>query len=193
MVQIISKLSKFYAEAIGSKNTFRVTAILPDGTLRKLEGENGMTVRDLVSNSFSEYQIEGDTRIKMADNNAEVDPDADAEDLADGVIMIEAPYCDNDVFDDADGRLRIAKRFLAAEKRYLETIRTISEIYAEPLRKFSSLGKEDHKILFGSMEPVLSVSSTLCSKGMDLFKVKWLVAYTLLGNKLLIDGILVPA
>ncbi|XP_025097219.1 rho guanine nucleotide exchange factor 10-like isoform X3 [Pomacea canaliculata] len=63
-----------------------------------------------------------------------------------------------------DDRLRVVTEMLQSEQTYCDSLRSLFDNYAEPLRKFSSLEKEDHQILFVGMEPIYSISASLVKK-----------------------------
>lgn len=63
-----------------------------------------------------------------------------------------------------DGHRSSSFFFLAIQRKYC-----LFEMFKKTFcfilsRKFSSLGKEDHKVLFFGLEPLLSLSNTLCLK-----------------------------
>ncbi|KAK7107248.1 uncharacterized protein [Littorina saxatilis] len=80
-----------------------------------------------------------------------------------------------------DDRLTITTELLESEQRYLDSLQTMYEQYAEPLRKFSSLSKEDHRILFVGLEPIFKLSGTFLEK-LDTAVGTWDTTSTCIGN-----------
>ncbi|KAL5009768.1 hypothetical protein ScPMuIL_012073 [Solemya velum] len=61
-------------------------------------------------------------------------------------------------------RFETVQELLRSERTFCFHLRSILDTYAEPLRKFSSLTIDDHRILFVGVEPILSLSAMLSSK-----------------------------
>ncbi|XP_033741354.1 rho GTPase-activating protein 20-like isoform X1 [Pecten maximus] len=80
-----------------------------------------------------------------------------------------------------DGRLDLVHELLTTERVYCAQLRSVLDVYAEPLRKFSSMTSEDHRILFMGVEPILSISAMLMSKLEDTLK-SWDSSGTQIGN-----------
>uniref|UniRef100_K1QYN0 Uncharacterized protein n=1 Tax=Magallana gigas TaxID=29159 RepID=K1QYN0_MAGGI len=60
-----------------------------------------------------------------------------------------------------DARHEMVHDLLKSEREYGKRLRSILDTYAEPLRKFSSLTPEDHRVLFVGVEPILSIKQNL--------------------------------
>ncbi|KAK2156115.1 hypothetical protein LSH36_221g02009, partial [Paralvinella palmiformis] len=86
-----------------------------------------------------------------------------------------------DLHTDIDTRYNLVETLLRREKLYQECLHSILDVYAEPLRKFSSLSAADHRVLFCSLEPILSFSTTLCLKINDAIQT-WDPGTTRIGN-----------
>ncbi|XP_067676153.1 serine-rich adhesin for platelets-like isoform X1 [Haliotis asinina] len=80
-----------------------------------------------------------------------------------------------------DPRFRLAEELLQTERDYCSNLQCIFDCYAEPLRKYSSLSKEDHRMLFMAVEPILSISAMLASKLESVIQT-WNTHTTKLGN-----------
>ncbi|XP_037081576.1 uncharacterized protein LOC119102314 [Pollicipes pollicipes] len=63
-----------------------------------------------------------------------------------------------------DARYRLTEALLAAERRYLTSVKAVEQIYGTPLRKLSSISPEQHRQLFTGIQPVCSVSAMLINK-----------------------------
>ncbi|XP_052244356.1 uncharacterized protein LOC127853683 isoform X2 [Dreissena polymorpha] len=80
-----------------------------------------------------------------------------------------------------DRREYLVKELLATEREYLRRLQHVLENYAEPFRKFTSLTVEEHKVLFVSLEPIISLSAMVASKLGDAVE-HWDTTSTKIGN-----------
>ena len=72
------------------------------------------------------------------------------------------------VYTETDGRFRLTEDLLEAEREFLVNLRTIYDVYERPLRKLCSISDEEKRLLFGGVEPVLSVSNMLLTKANNM-------------------------
>ncbi|GFN91113.1 rho GTPase-activating protein [Plakobranchus ocellatus] len=78
-------------------------------------------------------------------------------------------------------RREILQEMARTERDYYDNLQAVFDAYAEPLRKFSSLTAEEHRILFMSMEPILSLTASLVNK-LETALNTWDTQNTRLGN-----------
>lgn len=69
---------------------------------------------------------------------------------------------------ETDGRFRLTEDLLEAEREFLVNLRTIHDVYERPLRKLCSISDEEKRLLFGGVEPILSVSNMLLTKANNI-------------------------
>ena len=72
------------------------------------------------------------------------------------------------VYTETDGRFRLTEDLLEAEREFLVNLRTIHDVYERPLRKLCSISDEEKRLLFGGVEPILSVSNMLLTKANNI-------------------------
>jgi len=72
------------------------------------------------------------------------------------------------VYSETDGRFRLTEDLLEAEREFLVNLRTIHDVYERPLRKLCSISDEEKRLLFGGVEPILSVSNMLLTKANNI-------------------------
>ncbi|XP_062596201.1 uncharacterized protein LOC134257628 isoform X4 [Saccostrea cucullata] len=137
-----------------------------------LSSEDGGGLRDLLSQASMEYRISSyriimdSTRSILNSDSSCSSPPLDSgledvfEELADGLDYPKA----------VDARHELVHELLRSEREYGKRLRSILDIYAEPLRKFSSLTPEDHRVLFVGVEPILSISAMISTKLEDTLK-----------------------
>ncbi|XP_066279102.1 uncharacterized protein [Branchiostoma lanceolatum] len=156
---------------------------LPSRKPKKLDGEDGMRVKDLVADAILEYRLT-DYRVTMSSTRAILNPDANALMLRGEDILIEDLTSQIAAIDPrlaGDARFRVVHELMVTERNYIDALKSIFDIYAEPLRKFSSLSPEDYKVLFSGLEPLLSLSRTLYKKLEDSVPT-WDTDHTAVGN-----------
>ncbi|XP_019646877.1 PREDICTED: uncharacterized protein LOC109487341 [Branchiostoma belcheri] len=118
------------------KCTFQVQATLPDGLIRVLDGEDGMRVKDLVADAILEYRLT-DYRVTMSSTRAILNPDANALMLRGEDILIEDLASQIEAIDPrlaGDARFRVVHELMVTERNYIDALKSIFDIYAEPLR-----------------------------------------------------------
>eukprot|EP00058_Branchiostoma_floridae_P004320 XP_002589808.1 hypothetical protein BRAFLDRAFT_90496 [Branchiostoma floridae] len=148
-----------------------------------LDGEDGMRVKDLVADAILEYRLT-DYRVTMSSTKAILNPDANALMLRGEDILIEDLSSQIEAIDPrlaGDARFRVVHELMVTERNYIDALKSIFDIYAEPLRKFSSLSQEDYKVLFSGLEPLLSLSRTVYKKLEDSVPT-WDTDHTAVGN-----------
>ncbi|XP_052808385.1 uncharacterized protein LOC128237152 isoform X3 [Mya arenaria] len=80
-----------------------------------------------------------------------------------------------------DHRLYIVQELFATERVYLAHLQAVLEDYAEPFRKFTSMSADEHKVLFVSLEPIISITAMVISKLNDAIG-SWDGSSTKVGN-----------
>ena len=88
---------------------------------------------------------------------------------------------DEEEVQELDPRYDVVNDLQKTEREYCRLLRSILDTYGEPLRKFSSLTAEDHKVLFVGIEPILSISAMLTSKLEDVLKT-WDIPTSQIGS-----------
>jgi hypothetical protein len=153
------------AGTLSDKHSFTipVTILKDQGISRRVRVARGVSVREALLGLAMEYQMSS-YRVHLASSKAILPLDADSDLLEGQDVMLEDISQDPNPQLEFDSRLRITYELLKSEKQFQESLRTIFDVYAEPLRKFSSLSAEDHRVLFIGLEPLLSLSAMLCLK-----------------------------
>ncbi|XP_021380052.1 uncharacterized protein LOC110467302 isoform X3 [Mizuhopecten yessoensis] len=155
-------------------------------TVSNLSCEDGTGLRDMLFHAVMDHRINS-YRLIMDSTRAVLG--------SEGTGSCGSPGLDHtleDVFEElilgeefdeisTDGRLEIVHDLLVTERVYCTELRSVLDIYAEPLRKFSSITLDDHRTLFLGVEPILSISAMLMSKLEDTLK-SWDPCGTQIGN-----------
>ncbi|XP_074663008.1 uncharacterized protein LOC141915395 [Tubulanus polymorphus] len=164
------------------RERFDVEMILPDGKKRKVTGYSGMTIKDLVQDIIVEYGLTL-YNVRCMSQNQILNVDADATLIIGEKLVIDDLTEDNwdpGINVEDDPRLKVIVLFHKSERSYVEHIRNISDVYAEPFRKFTSLSCEDHRLLFAGLGPILSLATLICLRLEDAID-NW-DPYFILGN-----------
>ncbi|CAM1291868.1 Uncharacterised protein r2_g106 [Pycnogonum litorale] len=168
---VVEKIHRQMAKSRKNPRTFQVVCYLPDGSAKSLRGEKGILVYDLVNDVAVDHQIKN-PRVWMTETGAEIDTEADAALLEHDSITLTDGDVMRDPRGDTDERFRIVDSIFETEKEYLRAIKTVPVMYAIPLRKLCSLSFDDHRLLFGWVEPITSISSMLLTKLQDVLS-RW--------------------
>ncbi|XP_043200560.1 uncharacterized protein LOC122369708 [Amphibalanus amphitrite] len=129
----------------------------------QLIGDTKQTVQDLISHVLLEFHVQ-EPVLRLGDSLAEADPDAEAALLEGETLIVEEGRVQHHPRAEGDARYRLTETLLAAERRYLTSVRAVEQIYGTPLRKLSSISAEEHRQLFTGIQPVCSVSAMLVNK-----------------------------
>ncbi|XP_064629572.1 uncharacterized protein LOC135488737 isoform X2 [Lineus longissimus] len=166
---------------VAKKVEFDVCVILPNGERKRMTGSNGMRINDLVDEVIMDFHL-SQYQVCSTEPRQILNPDADAnlvqnceiivEDLSEDLADLKATY---------DERYRLVLELWKSENKFRELIKSVFDVYADPLRKFSSINPEDHRTLFSGLEPILSMSTLLCTKLEDTIKV-WEESSSTVGN-----------
>ncbi|VDH95144.1 Rho GTPase-activating protein 20 [Mytilus galloprovincialis] len=150
----------------------------------KLSGEDGIGIADLLTQATMDQRINS-YRLIMASTRAILDSDGSSgspcvdPDLDD--VFEELGLQNDQEEEEDDPRYDVVNDLQKTEREYCRLLRSILNTYGEPLRKFSSLTAEDHKVLFVGIEPILSISAMLTSKFEDVLKT-WDSSASQIGN-----------
>ena len=151
----------------------------------KISGEDGSGIVDLLNQVTMDHRINS-YRLIMASTRAILDSDGSygspcvdpsLEDVFDELGLQE----DEEEVQELDPRYDVVNDLQKTEREYCRLLRSILDTYGEPLRKFSSLTAEDHKVLFVGIEPILSISAMLTSKLEDVLKT-WDIPTSQIGS-----------
>ncbi|XP_063404847.1 rho GTPase-activating protein 20-like isoform X3 [Mytilus trossulus] len=150
----------------------------------QLSGEDGIGIADLFTQATMDQRINS-YRLIMASTRAILDSDGSSgspcvdPDLED--VFEELGLQNDQEEEEDDPRYDVVNDLQKTEREYCRLLRSILNTYGEPLRKFSSLTAEDHKVLFVGIEPILSISAMLTSKFEDVLKT-WDSSASQIGN-----------
>ena len=73
-----------------------------------------------------------------------------------------------------DRRFRLTEELLESEREFVVSLRSVYDVYARPLRKLCSISEDEHKTLFGGIEPILSICNMLLNKVNFMFVISFL-------------------
>ncbi|CAG2231573.1 unnamed protein product [Mytilus edulis] len=169
-----------------SSSCFLVYVMLLDcySSMPMLSGEDGIGIADLLTQATMDQRINS-YRLIMASTRAILDSDGSSgspcvdPDLDD--VFEELGLQNDQEEEEDDPRYDVVNDLQKTEREYCRLLRSILNTYGEPLRKFSSLTAEDHKVLFVGIEPILSISAMLTSKFEDVLKT-WDSSASQIGN-----------
>lgn len=151
----------------GQGQTFMVKAILPDGKPRLLSAERNMTVRDLVVGICQEYNLTN-YQVRTLPEKTLLNLEANATAVENAEIAIEdvdkmlSNFQLDNLHTIKDDRLRCVKELVYAEEVYNDCLKSLFELYAEPLR--GKITRAEHHTLFATLEPICSLNSALYAK-----------------------------
>lgn len=151
----------------GQGQSFMVKAILPDGKPRLLSAERNMTVGELVSGICQEYNL-SNYQVRTLPEKTLLNLEANATTVENAEIAIEdvekmlSNFQLDNLHSIKDSRLRCVKELAYAEEVYNECLKSLFELYAEPLR--SKISRAEHHTLFATLEPICSLNASLYQK-----------------------------
>ncbi|XP_064603459.1 myosin-M heavy chain-like [Liolophura sinensis] len=163
---------------------FIILASMDDGSTEILTGGQGRSVREVLSSAGRMELRISSYRVIMASSRSTLPNFTSTMSMSESLEDLLEEFQDGDNLESlasTDGRYASLHNLLESERVYQQNLRTIFDTYAEPLRKFSALSKEEHKVLFSGIEPILSVSIMLCSKLEDALR-QWDPGTAGLGN-----------
>ncbi|KAJ7385648.1 hypothetical protein OS493_013674 [Desmophyllum pertusum] len=151
----------------GQGQSFMVKAILPDGKPRLLSAERNMTVRDLVAGICQEYNLTN-YQVRTLPEKTLLNLEASATAVENAEIAIEdvdkrlSNFQLDNLHTIKDARLRCVKELVYAEEVYNDCLKSLFELYAEPLR--GKITRAEHHTLFATLEPICPMNSSLYVK-----------------------------
>lgn len=169
----------------GQGQSFMVKAILPDGKPRLLSAERNMTVRELVAGICQEYNLTN-YQVRTLPEKTLLNLEANATTVENAEIAIEdvdkrlSNFQLDNLHTIKDDRLRCVKELVYAEEVYNECLKSLFDLYAEPLR--SKISRAEHHTLFANLEPICSLNASLYSK-IDEAASNWNSASTGIGTR----------
>ncbi|XP_039300570.1 uncharacterized protein LOC111049360 [Nilaparvata lugens] len=169
-LSLISKMPTLLAEktrggsrdssAGSSSRRLEITVIAPDKTQRILYAEHDESVGDVLRLLLAEYSVQV-PRLSLAGSRAEVDASARASLLDGEILIVDEGLRKLRAQGDENTLYRATEHFLLDEVDYIVSLRSIGELYANPIRRLGYLEPDEYQEIFDAITGLVHVCQTL--------------------------------
>ncbi|RZF48319.1 hypothetical protein LSTR_LSTR010282 [Laodelphax striatellus] len=163
-----------------TSSRLEITVIAPDKTQRILNADNGDSVMDVVRLMLDEYSVQ-QPRLTLAGSRAEVDPGACASLLDGEILIVDEGLRKLRPQGDENSLYRATEHFLLDELDYIVSLRSIGELYANPIRRLGYLESDEYQEIFDAITGLVHVCQTLTQQ-LELVLDDWEVESSRIGQ-----------